>query len=87
MSLQLRPAVATHWPLVQALAEEQGFPSSQDVLFALFVYLQPVELSQLSVVHGLLSLHVMAVPAQLPPLHVSLVVQAFPSLQLAVLFM
>lgn len=61
-------------------------PSSHVVLFALLVYLQPSVASQESVVQGLLSLQLIAVPAQLPPLHLSLVVQALPSLQLAVLF-
>jgi hypothetical protein len=37
-------------------------------------------------VHGLLSSHTIAVPAQLPPEHVSFVVHAFPSSQDAVLF-
>jgi hypothetical protein len=37
-------------------------------------------------VHGLLSLHTIAVPAQVPPEHVSFDVQAFRSSQDAVLF-
>jgi hypothetical protein len=41
---------------------------------------------QLSVVHTLLSLQTTTVPAQTPPEHVSLVVQASPSSQDAVLF-
>jgi hypothetical protein len=41
---------------------------------------------QLSVVHTLLSLQTIAVPAQAPPEHVSFVVHASPSSQDAVLF-
>jgi len=40
---------------------------------------------QVSVVQGLLSLQVIAEPLQLPPAHLSPLVQALPSLQLAVL--
>ncbi len=62
-------------PLVQPL------PSSQ--LAVLLLWLQPVLVLQPSLVHGLLSLQVvaglMATPAQAPPPHASPLVQALPS--------
>jgi hypothetical protein len=71
------PALHTS-PLVQALPSLQG-----RLLTALA---QPLLGSQLSVVHGLASLHAAASPgAQAPPLHTSPAVQALPSLQLAAL--
>jgi hypothetical protein len=42
---------------------------------------QPVDGSQESAVHGLLSLQLMALPPQTPAEHVSFVVHALPSLQ------
>ena len=63
----------------------QGLPSSQGLV--LFAYTQrPVAGSQESSVHTLLSLQTIGVPAQIPPPQMSPVVQANPSLQLAVLF-
>jgi hypothetical protein len=64
----------------------QAFPSSQTA--AMFVWTQPTAGAHESFVHTLLSLQ-LNVPApgwQLPPLHVSPTVQAFPSLHAAVLF-
>ena len=53
----------------------------------LFVNLHPVDRSHVSVVQALLSLHSFPEPAkQIPPEHVSPVVQALPSLQVNVLF-
>jgi hypothetical protein len=64
----------------------QAFPSSQTA--ALFVWTQPLAGAHESFVHTLLSLQ-LNVPTpgwQLPPLHVSPTVQAFPSSHAAVLF-
>jgi hypothetical protein len=47
---------------------------------------QPLGGLQLSLVHGLLSLHTSAVPVHCPFVHASPVVQALLSVQLAVLF-
>ena len=59
-------------------------PSSQ--AFVLLANTHPVAGLHVSSVQGLLSLHTVAVPGwQLPPPHVSPVVQASPSLQAAVL--
>jgi hypothetical protein len=57
----------------------QAFPSLHGAV--LFVWTQPFAASQESSVHGLLSLQFGAgPPLQVPPPHVSFVVQAFPSL-------
>ncbi len=78
-------AVPLQAPLVHASGLVHLLPSSQ--LVVLLAYLQPLALSQVSVVHRLLSLQTSALPpAQLPPLQVSPTVHALPSLQLAVLF-
>ena len=62
-----------------------GSPSVQGAL--LFAWTQPESGSQPSSVQGLLSSQLStAPPTQAPPLHVSTVVQAFPSLQAAALF-
>jgi hypothetical protein len=59
----------------------QGLPSlEQDAV--LFVWTQPVAGLQESLVHGLLSSQLMAVPAHVPPVHWSPDVQALASLQL-----
>ena len=64
----------------------QALLSSQAAV--LFVKTQPVAGLQVSVVHTLLSLHVMAPPEwQVPPPQVSPVVHAFPSSQAFVLLM
>ena len=84
-SLQPKAAPGTHTPpphtslTVQALSSLHG-----DVLLTCW---QPPAALQVSVVHGLLSSHASAGPGtQPPPLHVSVVVQALPSLHAAVLF-
>ena len=62
-----------------------ALPSLQDAV--LFALTQPVEVLHESFVQTLLSLQLGAgPPTQVPPAHVSAVVQAFPSLHEAVLF-
>ncbi len=63
-------------PLVHALPSLQAAPLARAVKAQL-----PLTASQLSVVQALLSLHTLAVPAQVPLLQMSLAVQATPSLQ------
>ena len=66
-------------PVVHALPSSQGL--------VLLANTHPVAGLHESFVHGLLSLHTVAVPGwQLPPPHVSPVVQGLPSSQAAVLF-
>ena len=84
-SLQLGAGPPTHFPAEHLSAVVQALPSSH--AFVLFVNTHPVAVLQLSFVHGLPSLQVGAgPPTQLPPLHVSFVVHALPSLQGTVLF-
>jgi hypothetical protein len=80
LSLQFTP-VPAQTPLVQLSALVQSLPSLQVVPLATLVKTQPPE-PQLSVVHGLPSLHARApLPTQPPePLQVSVVVQTLPSL-------
>ena len=72
-------------PPEQTSPVEQGSPSSQGA--ALFVWTQPIAVLQESSVQTLPSLQSRAAPpAHAPPLQVSDVVHAFPSLHAAVLF-
>ena len=85
LSLQLGAGPPTHVPPAQVSAVVHAFPSLQDAV--LFVLTQPVDVLHESFVQTLLSLQFSAGPAtQVPLLHVSGVVQAFPSLHEAVLF-
>jgi hypothetical protein len=84
LSSQFGAAPPTQAPPEQVSPVVQALPSLQ--LAVLFVWVQPVAGLQASVVQGLLSLQFAAVPpTQAPPEQVSPVVQALPSLQLAVL--
>jgi hypothetical protein len=84
-SSQLSGTPPTHIPDAHVSPVVQAFPSLQE--FVLFACTQPVEGSQLSVVHGFLSLHTTAAPEwQIPPPQTSPAVQAFPSLHASVLF-
>src|SRR5438034_449230 len=84
-SSQFGCAPHTHRPPLQASLVVQALPSLQGSV--LLPWRQPVVGSQLSSVQRLLSLQLSAgPPAQLPWLQVSLVVQALPSVQGAVLF-
>jgi hypothetical protein len=83
-SLQLSGGPPAQAPPLQASFVVQALPSLHGAL--LFTNTQPLAGLQLSSVHVLLSLQVTAGPGtQAPPLHVSLAVQAFPSLHEAVL--
>jgi hypothetical protein len=83
-SLQFGAAPPTQTLAAHLSLVVHALPSSQ--LAVLAVLTQPVAATQLSSVHGLLSLQFGAgPPTQAPaPLHLSLVVQALLSLQLAV---
>lgn len=83
-SLQTRAGPPTHTLAAHLSAVVQALPSSQLAVFAAFTH--PVAGTQLSSVHGLLSLQFGAAPpTHVPaPLHLSFVVQALLSLQLAV---
>ena len=84
-SLQLGAGPGTHRPPLHASGVVHAFPSLHGAV--LFVLTQPVDVLQESFVHTLPSLQSSAGPAtQIPALHVSVVVHAFPSLQGAVLF-
>ena len=84
-SLQFAGAPAWQIPPVHVSPVVQAFPSLQGA--ELFACAQPVEVLQLSSVHGLPSLQFGGAPPwQTPAVHVSPVVQAFPSLQGAELF-
>src|SRR5437660_1576257 len=73
------PSAAADIPPVQLFPSEQGV--------ALLVWAQPVAELQVSSVHTFPSSQLGdAPPTHLPPPHLSLVVQAFPSLHRAVLF-
>ena len=74
-------SVPAQLPPLQTSLVVQALPSSHESLLVMFK--QPVPGSHESVVHTLPSLQSVAevsAPAQLPPLHTSLVVQALPSL-------
>jgi hypothetical protein len=74
--------VAPHWPAWHSLAAEHSLASSHVVPFTTFVVVQPVDGSHASVVHGLLSLQLIAGPGeQVPASHSSSCVHALPSLQ------
>src|SRR5439155_21998801 len=78
-SSQSGGAPPTQLPPLQVSLVVQASPSSQGSV--LFVWVQPLVGSQPSVVQALLSSQLGgAPPTQLPPLQVSLVVQASPSL-------
>jgi hypothetical protein len=84
LSLQLRLTPGRHVPLRQESPTVQAFPSLQEAV--LLVYAQPVAGAQVSVVQTFPSSQFSAAPpTHVPPLHASLVVQALPSLQGAVL--
>ena len=85
LSLQFgAEAPAAQLPAEQMSPIVQALPSEQTLLFG--VNAQPPTLLQLSVVHGLLSLHCWPGPeTQLPAAHVSGVVQSLPSEQGSVL--
>jgi len=83
-SLQFGAAPPTQTPALQVSLVVQALPSSHAAV--LLVLRQPSAMSQVSVVQGFESLQFGgAPPTQAPPLQVSLVVQAFPSSQAAVL--
>jgi len=83
-SLQLKD-VPLHVPLPHVSDVVQALPSSHGAL--LFAWTHPLAESHESVVQGLPSSQIGgAPPVQLPPLHVSPVVQALPSLHGALLF-
>jgi len=76
--------VPEHDPALHRSFVVQAFPSSQE--FELLVCTHPVA-PHVSLVHGLLSLQLVAVPpAHDPALHRSFAVQALPSVHVAVLF-
>src|SRR5438552_1407737 len=79
-SSQLGAAPPTHRPPLQVSLGVQAFPSLQAAL--LLVWAQPVDGLQVSSVQSLPSSQLRATPPMhCPPLQVSLVVQALPSLQ------
>jgi ABC-type glucose/galactose transport system permease subunit len=81
LSLQSRGVPATHTPAWHVSAPLQRLPSLHEVPFASVVCWHPVTGSQVSVVHGLLSLQLSGVPAvQVPAWHVSTPLHVFPSL-------
>jgi hypothetical protein len=85
LSLQLSAVPAWQVPPPQTSPVVQAFPSLHGSV--LFVWTHPVDGLQVSVVHGLLSLHAVAVPGwHVPPEQESPVVQAFPSSHAFVLF-
>src|SRR3990172_2528825 len=77
-SSQLVAAPPTQAPAAQVSLVVQALASLQAAV--LLVYTQPVAGVQVSVVHTLLSLQVIAVPPQTPAVHTSPLVQALPSL-------
>jgi hypothetical protein len=84
LSLQTVAVPGWQTPPLQVSPVVHTLPSLQ--AFVLFVNTHPVAGLQASFVHGLLSLHTVAVPGwQLPPPQASPVVQALPSSQAAVL--
>ncbi len=88
LSSQLMTAPLLHRPVLQVSPEVQALPSSQEPPSARAACMQPLTLSQLSVVHALASLQFKAPPGlHNPPAQVSPVVQALPSLHAAVLLL
>jgi hypothetical protein len=82
-SLQLRAVPAAQTPLWHVSAPLQALPSAHDVPLLTGRFRQPVTGSQLSVVQGLLSLQLGAVPGvQVPAWHVSAPLQTVVSAQL-----
>jgi hypothetical protein len=85
LSLQVVAAPGTQLPPAQASPVVHAFPSLQATV--LFVCVQPVAGLHPSVVQTFASLQLRdPAPEQVPPAHVSPVVQAFPSLHDRVLF-
>ena len=86
LSLHTVVAPGAQTPPLQASPTVQTLPSEQTAVVA--VNTQPVAESQASLVHGLLSLQVTAVPpAHAPLAQASPLVQALPSLQVLVLLL
>src|SRR3990172_8078421 len=83
LSLQVIP-VPAHTPAVHTSPEVQAIPSLHTVPAVTLVNTQPVAWSQVSVVQGLLSLQVIAVPLHTPAEQASSLVQALPSLHVLV---
>src|SRR5439155_1308198 len=82
-SSQLQPVIAWRTPPVQVSAVVQALASSQGAVFG--VWTQPVAGSHESSVQTFASLQLGGgPPTQVPPAHVSVVVQALPSVQDAV---
>jgi hypothetical protein len=83
LSLQFLAAPAAQTPDWHVSLSVHALPSEHTVPFVIATFAQtPVVVLQASVVHVLPSLQSFAVPAvQVPDLHVSLIVQAFPSVQ------
>src|SRR6266849_1679369 len=80
LSLQLAAGPPTHAPAAQVSLVVQAFPSLQGLVLLMWVH--PLAGLQASVVQTFPSSQLGAgPPTQVPPLQVSLVVQAFPSLQ------
>ena len=85
-SSQFGAAPPTHLPPPHKSLVVQAFPSEQTTVL-LATWQDPVAVLQLSSVHGLLSLHVLAAPGtHLPTVQTSLSVHALLSEQAAVLF-
>ena len=84
-SSQFGPPVPLHTPAWQKSVVVHGLPSLHTFV-SLFTCAQPVLASQESLVHALLSSQLTAVPVQLPPEHVSLVVHTEPSSHASLLF-
>jgi hypothetical protein len=86
LSTQLSPLTGSHVRVpslsasVQRSPVEQAFPSLQGSPSGRFEKTHPVLASHESIVHGLLSLHVTAVPVQAPAAQLSEDVHALPSL-------
>src|SRR3989442_15351685 len=79
-SLQLRAVPEVQTPAWQVSAPLHALPSLHEVPFTTAVCRQPASGSQVSAVHGLVSLQLSAVPArQRPAWHVSAPLHAFPS--------
>jgi len=79
LSSQPRPAPDTQLPAAHASPTVHALPSEQGAVRLLCA--QPLAAEQVSPVHGLLSSHATAWPAQIPPKHASFCVQAEPSSQ------
>ncbi len=73
--------VPLHPPVLQVSGTVQALPSSQRVPSLTLTYAQlPLDLSQPSLVHTLLSSQTLALPLHVPPWQLSLTVQVLPSL-------